>query len=69
MKNRLSPTRQVNGKERIAVTMRFPEALLRQIDRYIETRDVPISRNNWLLEAAAEKLERQEKRQGNRYGS
>ncbi len=49
--------------------MRFPEALLRQIDRYIETRDVPISRNNWLLEAAAEKLERQEKRRSNRYGS
>ena len=28
------------------------------IDRYVEARDVPISRNNWLLEAAVEKLDR-----------
>ena len=60
MGNRASFARHANGKERVAVTVRIPEALLRQIDHYIETRNVPISRNNWLLEAAAEKLERQE---------
>ena len=59
MRNRPSSERNANGRERIAVTVRVPEPLLRQIDRYIETRDVPISRNSWLLEAAAEKLARQ----------
>ena len=60
MENRASSARYAKGKERVAVTVRVPEALLRQIDRQIETRAVPISRNNWLLEAVAEKLERQE---------
>lgn len=52
--------RNTNGRDRVAVTVRVPEPLLRRIDRYIEARDVPISRNNWLLEAAVEKLERQQ---------
>ena len=51
--------RSVNGRDRVAITVRVPEALLRRIDRFIEGRDVPISRNNWLLEAAVEKLDRQ----------
>ena len=50
------PTRNANGRDRVAITVRVPESLLRRIDRYIEARDVPISRNNWLLEAAVEKL-------------
>lgn len=53
------PARSVNGRDRVAITVRVPEALLRRIDRLIEGRDVPISRNNWLLEAAVEKLDRQ----------
>ena len=28
------------------------------IDRYVEARDVPISRSNWLLGVAVEKLDR-----------
>jgi len=48
----------VNGRDRVAITVRAPEPLLRRIDHYIEARDVPISRNNWLLEAAVEKLDR-----------
>ena len=60
MENRVSSARHAKGKERVTATVRVPEALLRQIDRHIEAREVPISRNNWLLEAAAEKLERQE---------
>ena len=51
--------RSANGRDRVAITVRVPEALLRRIDRFIEGRDVPISRNNWLLEAAVEKLDRQ----------
>ena len=53
------PARSANGRDRVAITVRVPEALLRRIDRFIEGRDVPISRNNWLLEAAVEKLGRQ----------
>ena len=60
MGNQASSARPPKGKERVAVTVRVPEALLRQIDRHIEAREVPVSRNNWLLEAAVEKLERQE---------
>ena len=51
-------TRNGNVRGRVVITVRVPEPLLRQIDSYIETRDVPISRNNWLLEAAVEKLDR-----------
>lgn len=51
-------TRNGNARDRVAITVRVPEPLLRRIDSYIETRDVPISRNNWLLEAAVEKLDR-----------
>ena len=71
MKNRSSSMRRHgNGKDKVAVTIRVPEALLLQIDRYIDTRNVPISRNNWVLEAAAEKLERQEQdRRSSRNGS
>ena len=51
--------RNGNARDRVAITVRVPEPLLRRIDSYIEKRDVPISRNNWLLEAAVEKLDRQ----------
>ena len=60
MSDGVSPPRNTNGRDRVAVTVRVPESLLRRIDRYIEARDVPISRNNWLLEAAVEKLARQQ---------
>ena len=59
MSGRTPSARNANGKDRVAVTIRVPERLLDRIDRYIEARDVPISRNNWLLEAAVEKLVRQ----------
>ena len=58
-----------NGRDRVAITVRVPESLLRRIDRFIETRDVPISRNNWLLEAAVEKLDRQRTHRRDRDGS
>ncbi len=41
---------------RVPVTVRLPERVVQQIDRELDQRDVPISRNSWLLEAALEKL-------------
>jgi hypothetical protein len=43
---------------RVPVTVRLPENVVQQIDRELDQRDVPLSRNNWLLEAALEKLRR-----------
>ena len=43
---------------RVPVTLRLPEHVLEQIDRQLDHRDIPLSRNNWLLEAAIEKLRR-----------
>jgi hypothetical protein len=43
---------------RVPVTVRLPEKVVREIDRELCQRDVPLSRNNWLLEAALEKLRR-----------
>ena len=61
--------RNGNSRDRVAITVRVPEPLLRRIDSYIEKRDVPISRNNWLLEAAVEKLDRQRPDRRERDGS
>jgi hypothetical protein len=43
---------------RIPVTIRLPEEVIQRIDRELDGRDIPLSRNNWLLEAAIEKLRR-----------
>jgi hypothetical protein len=43
---------------RMPVTVRLPEKVVQQIDRELDQRDVPLSRNNWLLEAALEKLQK-----------
>ena len=61
--------RNGNARDRVAITVRVPEPLLRRIDSFIEKRDVPISRNNWLLEAAVEKLDRQRPHRRKRDGS
>ena len=61
--------RNGNARDRVAITVRVPEPLLRRIDSDIEKRDVPISRNNWLLEAAVEKLDRQRPDRGEQDGS
>jgi hypothetical protein len=41
---------------RVAVTIRLPKEVIRKIDQDLDQRDIPLSRNNWLLEAAIEKL-------------
>jgi len=44
--------------QRLAVMVRLPEEIVSQIDEHLQSRVVPLSRNNWLLEAAVEKLRR-----------
>jgi hypothetical protein len=41
---------------RVPVTVRLPADIVEKIDLDLEHRVVPVSRNNWLLEAAIEKL-------------
>ena len=43
---------------RVPVTVRVPEDLIAKIDQELDDRDIPLSRNNWFLEAALEKLRR-----------
>lgn len=50
---------------RVAVTIRLPEDVVDKIDSELDTRAVPMSRNNWLLEAAIEKLQRERTRGSN----
>lgn len=50
---------------RVAVTVRLPEAVVDKIDSDLDSRAIPMSRNNWLLEAAIEKLQRERKRGSN----
>jgi len=51
-------SRQRPASTRIPLTIRLPEDVVKQIDQELDHRDVPLSRNNWLLEAAIEKLRR-----------
>jgi hypothetical protein len=43
---------------RVPLTVRLPEELVERINQQLDDRDVPLSRNNWFLEAAIEKLRR-----------
>jgi hypothetical protein len=60
MKSRASSAspRKKQAPSRVPVTIRLPEMVVRQIDQDLDHRDIPLSRNNWLLEAAIEKLKR-----------
>lgn len=50
-----------NGdKERVPVTVRIPGHILEQIDASLGKKDVPVSRNHWIIEALVEKLKRAE---------
>jgi metal-responsive CopG/Arc/MetJ family transcriptional regulator len=46
------------GPSRVPITVRLPEYVVKRIDKEIDGRDVPVSRNNWFLEAVIEKLRR-----------
>lgn len=43
---------------RVPVTVRIPQSVVEQIDEDLDHRDIPQSRNNWIIEAAVEKLRR-----------
>ena len=45
---------------RVPLTVRLPEDVVERINQQLDDRDVPLSRNNWFLEAAIEKLRRTE---------
>jgi hypothetical protein len=49
-------SRRKPSATRIPVTIRIPEEIIQEIDLDLERRSVPVSRNNWILEAAIEKL-------------
>jgi hypothetical protein len=51
-------TRRKQSATRVPVTIRIPEEVVQEIDLELGRRAVPVSRNNWLLEAAIEKLRR-----------
>ena len=46
------------ASSRVPVTVRLPETVIKQIDRDLTHRDIPLSRNTWLHEAVLEKLKR-----------
>ena len=50
------PKKSADRHRHKTVSFRLPEDLINQIDEDLGQRDVPLSRNNWLLEAAIEKL-------------
>lgn len=54
-KSKTGSSRRV-GYARVPVTVRLPQNVVQQIDEELDQRVVPLSRNNWLLEAAIEKL-------------
>ncbi|MCY3997212.1 MAG: hypothetical protein OXF07_13835 [Rhodobacter sp.] len=47
-----------NGRERVPVTVRIPEHILKRINASLDQEDVPVSRNHWIIEALVEKLRR-----------
>lgn len=48
-----------NGeKSRVPVTIRIPEAILKEIDELVEQEALPISRNHWIVEAIVDKLKK-----------
>ena len=62
-KTRENPSAKRAATTRGAVTVRPPEDVVKKIDSQLDGRDVPMSRNNSLLEAAIEKLQRERRRE------
>jgi hypothetical protein len=50
--------RRRSSPKRVSVTVRLPEHVIERIDQELGGRDIPLSRNNWILEATLEKLRR-----------
>lgn len=48
-----------NGvRNRVAVTIRVPETILKEIDGLVEQEALPISRNHWIVEALVDKIKK-----------
>ena len=47
-----------SASTRVPLTVRLPEDVIERINQQLDDRDIPLSRNNWFLEAAIEKLRR-----------
>jgi hypothetical protein len=56
MNHKAPNTLKSRKEQRVPVTVRIPANIVQKIDQDLEHRLVPVSRNNWLLEAAIEKL-------------
>jgi hypothetical protein len=51
------------GRRKLApVVLRLPPALLAKVDAAVQARVVPTPRTTWIMEAIAEKLERERRR-------
>jgi hypothetical protein len=49
------------GNPEVAVTVRIPKAMLRDIERAVKQRPIKTPRHTWLMEAIYEKWEREKK--------
>jgi hypothetical protein len=56
MKRRVNKVPSKRPTSRVPLTVRLPQNVVNRIDKELNQRDIPLSRNNWLLEAAIEKL-------------
>ena len=56
--NRANRPSKRPASARVPVTVRLPQNVIEQIDEALGHRDIPQSRNNWIIEAAVEKLKR-----------
>ena len=52
----VDPVSRQAAAMRVPANVRLPENVVQQIDQELDRREVPHSRNNWLLEAALETL-------------
>ena len=51
----------LSGRQKLApVMLRLPPAMLEKVDAAVRTRIVPTARTTWIMEAIAEKLERED---------
>lgn len=57
-------TKRRPASARVPLTVRLPEDVVERINEQLDDRDVPLSRNNWFLEAAIEKLRRSDDARG-----
>ena len=49
---------QRNDRDRVPVTIRIPEVILKEIDVCVGSEELPVSRNHWIVEALVEKLKK-----------